>query len=132
MKAIRTLIVDDEDLARRRIRDLLVSRSDSEIVGECANGEQAVRSILEEQPDVVFLDVRMPDMDGFAVLEHVGSDDLPVVVFVTAFDDYAVRAFDVHAVDYLLKPFGRKDVESAVEKALIRQAQKMIGKLSNP
>lgn len=117
MSLIRTLIVDDERLARRRIRGLLELRPEVQVVGECENGEEAVRSIVEDRPDVVFLDVRMPDMDGFTVLEQVGFEELPVVIFVTAFDDYAVRAFDVHAVDYLLKPFEDERFVQAFDRA---------------
>lgn len=102
---IRTLIVDDESLARRRLRRLLETERDVEIVGEAASGGEAVEAIRELRPDLMFLDVQMPEMDGFGVIEAVGVDELPAVVFVTAFDQYAVRAFEVQALDYLLKPF---------------------------
>jgi len=105
MEMIRTLIVDDELLARKRIRNLLRSRTDFEIVGECANGREAVAAIRQRAPDLVFLDVQMPDLDGFGVLRALGAAAWPIVVFVTAYDQYALRAFEVHALDYLLKPF---------------------------
>src|SRR2546427_11025019 len=105
MADIRALIVDDEALARERVRTLLRAETGVEILTECTGGREAVEAIIEHQPDLVFLDVQMPDLDGFQVLEAVGDDPpLPAVVFVTAYDEYALRAFDVHAVDYLLKP----------------------------
>ncbi|HEV8303324.1 MAG TPA: LytTR family DNA-binding domain-containing protein [Gemmatimonadales bacterium] len=106
MADIRALIVDDERLARERVRTLLAASPGVTIVGECTGGREAVDAIVEHAPDLVFLDVQMPDLDGFQVLEAVGGGDdpLPAIVFVTAYDEYALRAFDVHAVDYLLKP----------------------------
>jgi len=105
MADIRALIVDDEALARERIRTLLAAAPGVTVLAECSDGRDAVEAIIEHQPDLVFLDVQMPDLDGFQVLEAVGDDPpLPAVVFVTAYDEYALRAFDVHAVDYLLKP----------------------------
>ncbi len=105
MADIRALIVDDEALARERIRTLLAAAPGVTVLAECSGGRDAVEAIIEHQPDLVFLDVQMPDLDGFQVLEAVGDDPpLPAVVFVTAYDEYALRAFDVHAVDYLLKP----------------------------
>lgn len=101
---MKALIVDDEALARERVRTLLSAEAGVAIVGECSGGREAVESIIEHKPELVFLDVQMPDLDGFQVLEALGEDDLPAIVFVTAYDEYAVRAFDVHAVDYLLKP----------------------------
>ena len=108
MTKIRTLIVDDEPLARRRIRSLLSTEPDIEVVGESGDGTSAVSSILESKPDLVFLDVQMPELDGFGVLEKVCTVHLPLIVFVTAYDRYAVKAFESHAVDYLLKPFKRE------------------------
>ena len=105
MGRIRALVVDDEPLARERLRTLLQGDPDIELVGECEDGLSAVSTILELSPDLVFLDVQMPEMDGFQVLKALNSDSLPAVVFVTAYDEYAIRAFDVHAIDYLLKPF---------------------------
>ena len=103
MADIRALIVDDEALARERVRTLLAEAPGVTLLGECSGGREAVEAIVEERPDLVFLDVQMPDLDGFQVLEGVG-DYLPAIVFVTAYDEYALRAFEVHALDYLLKP----------------------------
>ncbi len=114
---IRTLIVDDEALARRRLRRLLETERDVEIVGEAASGGDAVEAIRELHPDLLFLDVQMPEMDGFGVIEAVGIDQLPAVIFVTAFDQYAVRAFEVQALDYLLKPFDADRLHGAFARA---------------
>jgi two-component system, LytTR family, response regulator len=105
MDAIRTLIVDDERLARRNLRLRLEVVPDFAVIGECATGREAIAAVVEQHPELVFLDIRMPDMDGFAVLEQLDAEILPVVVFVTAFDSFAMEAFRVHALDYLLKPF---------------------------
>jgi len=113
---LRVLIVDDEPLARDRIRELLKNDSEVEIVGECGSGRAAVTAIREHAPDLVFLDVQMPGMDGFAVLKTLARERLPLVIFVTAFDQYAVRAFEFYAADYLLKPFKRKRFEQAVRR----------------
>lgn len=114
---IRTLVVDDESLARERIRDMLASDSSIEIVAECANGEEAIDSIQQYSPDLVFLDVEMPGIDGFAVLEGLPADQMPAVIFVTAYDQYAVRAFEVYALDYLLKPFDQERFDKALKRA---------------
>ena len=114
---IKTLIVDDEALARRRLRRLLEAERDADVVGEAANGRDAISAIHELQPDLLFLDVQMPEMDGFGVLEEVGAEQMPAVIFVTAFDQYAVRAFEVHALDYLLKPFDADRLRGAFERA---------------
>jgi two-component system LytT family response regulator len=114
---VRALIVDDEPLARERMRSLLEGEPDVEVVGEAADGIKAVLAIEEQKPDVVFLDVEIPNMDGFHILESVGSDRIPAIVFVTAHDQYALRAFDVRAVDYILKPFGRERLQKALERA---------------
>jgi two-component system LytT family response regulator len=113
---IRTLIVDDEPVARRRIRRLLKTEEDFSVVGESGDGRGAIEAIRTLQPDLVFLDVQMPEADGFAVLRAVG-DAMPAVVFVTAFDQYALAAFEVHALDYLLKPFNRSRFVDAVARA---------------
>jgi two-component system, LytTR family, response regulator len=113
---IRTLIADDEPLARERLRTLLARHGDVEIIGECANGADAIEAITELHPDLVLLDVEMPRVDGFAVLEALDPDALPAVVFVSAHDQYAVRAFEAHALDYILKPFD----EARVDRALYR------------
>src|SRR5262249_18001000 len=99
---VRALIVDDEPLARERLRGLLADDPEVEVIGECADGPQAVALIQELAPDLVFLDVQMPGQDGFEVVESVGPEKMPVTVFVTAFDQYALKAFEVHALDYLL------------------------------
>src|SRR5262245_31235509 len=101
---IKTLIVDDEALARRTIRELLVNDPEIEIIGECSNGFDAVNSIKKQLPDLLFLDVQMPRLTGFEVLERIEVERIPAIVFVTAFDEYALKAFEVHALDYLLKP----------------------------
>ena len=117
MPKIRTLIVDDEPLARRGIRAQLDEEADIEIISECRNGLEAVAAIEEQSPDLVFLDVQMPELDGFGVLEAVGVDRMPVVIFVTAYDQYALRAFEVHALDYLLKPVDAERFASALQRA---------------
>jgi two-component system LytT family response regulator len=115
---IRTLIVDDEALGRERIRKLLGSYPDIEIVGECSNGREAVEAIHDERPNLVFLDVQMPELDGFGVIESLDQESLPGIIFVTAHDKFALKAFDVHAIDYLLKPFDRDRFEQALTRAL--------------
>jgi two-component system LytT family response regulator len=117
---IRALIVDDEPLARRRIRRMLARHPDVEIVGDCATGREAIAVIRKQPPDLVFLDVQMPEFDGFAVLEAISADAMPLVIFVTAHDQYAVRAFKVHALDYLLKPFDRQRFDEALQHARTR------------
>lgn len=114
---IRALIVDDEPPARRRIRDLLEDEPDVEVVGECRDGAQAIATIEAVRPDLVFLDVQMPEAGGFEVVRALGAERLPAVVFVTAYDQYAVQAFEVHALDYLLKPFDRERFRAAVRRA---------------
>lgn len=116
MEKIRTVIVDDEPLARRGIRAQLNDEKDIEIVSECRNGREAVTVIEEQAPDLVFLDVQMPELDGFGVLEAVGVERMPAVIFVTAYDKYALRAFDVHALDYLLKPFDGERFTKALQR----------------
>jgi two-component system LytT family response regulator len=109
------MIVDDEELARSLLREMLQEHRDIEIVAECANGFEAVKAAAERKPDLMFLDVQMPKLDGFEVLELIGPD--VGVIFVTAYDTYALRAFDVHAVDYLLKPFSKERFEAALALA---------------
>ena len=118
---IRAIIVDDEELSRAVLRELVAPHTDIEIVAECANGFEAVKAVNECLPDLVFLDIQMPKLDGFEVLELIGSDH--VVIFVTAYDQYALRAFEVHAVDYLLKPFGAERFEAALTRARQRMGQ---------
>jgi two-component system LytT family response regulator len=119
---LKAVIVDDEALARGYLREMLGAHPEIEIVAECANGFEAVKAIGETAPDLVFLDVQMPKLDGFEVLELI--DPGPAVVFVTAYDEYAMRAFDAHAVDYLLKPFGADRFERALERARARLGEK--------
>jgi len=114
---VRALIVDDEVLARDRIREMLKGDPDVEIVGECANGKSAVTAIEKHSPDLLFLDVQMPEMDGFHVLQKISPEKMPLVIFVTAYDKYALRAFEVFALDYLLKPFDRERFQKALERA---------------
>lgn len=114
---IRILIVDDEPLARERIRDMLENDPEVEILGECANARDAVAAILKQPPDLLILDVQMPGKDGFTVLEELGPQHTPLVIFVTAYDQYAVRAFEVYALDYLLKPFDQERFEKAMRRA---------------
>jgi two-component system LytT family response regulator len=114
---IRTLIVDDEPLGRERIRTLLAGDPDIEVVEECPDGHRAIAAIKRSKPDLVFLDVQMPEVDGFAVLNAIAGDYTPVIVFVTAYDRYAVQAFEVHALDYLLKSFDRDRFQAALQRA---------------
>jgi two-component system, LytTR family, response regulator len=123
MEPIRTLIVDDEPLARENLRLRLRELPDFEIVGECGNGRDAVAAIDHHRPDLMFVDIRMPDMDGFAVLERIEPERQPVVVFVTAFDRYALEAFRVHALDYLLKPFDQDRFAETLETCRQRVAE---------
>jgi two-component system, LytTR family, response regulator len=114
---IRTLIADDEALARKFIRRMLKDDHDVEILGECSNGKETVAMIRKENPDLVFLDVQMPEMDGFAVLEAIGIESLPEIIFATAYEQYAIRAFELHALDYLLKPFDQTRFKEAIKHA---------------
>jgi two-component system LytT family response regulator len=114
----RTLIVDDEPLARERLRKLLENEPSVEIIGECTNGAEAAAAIQKEEPDLVFLDVQMPELNGFDVIAQLVGGRLPAIVFVTAHDKFALKAFEVHAVDYLLKPFDRERFQVALRRAL--------------
>ena len=115
--AIRTLIVDDMRLARNRLRRHLENDAEIEIVGEAPGGQEAIDSIRQLMPDLVFLDVQMPEIDGFAVLDAVGPATVPAIIFVTAHDQFALRAFEMHALDYLLKPFDEARLRSAIARA---------------
>ncbi len=115
--AIRAVIVDDEAYARKKIREFLRSEEDVEVVGEAGNGSDAIRIIREAKPDLVFLDVQMPKPDGFGVVEALAEGTLPHVVFATAYDQYALRAFEIHALDYLLKPFDRDRFRESLNHA---------------
>ena len=117
MKKIRTLVVDDEPLARARIIHLLQKYDYIQVIGECKNGQEALRKMADYKPDLVFLDIQMPDLNGFDVLAKADKSDLPFIIFVTAYDQYALKAFDVHAVDYLLKPYDDERFSTALEHA---------------
>lgn len=112
---IRAVVVDDEELARQVLREFISAHAEIEIVAECANGFEAVKAASDRKPDLLFLDIQMPKLDGFEVLELIGGG--MAVIFVTAYDSYAIRAFEVHAVDYLLKPFGAARFEAALARA---------------
>jgi two-component system LytT family response regulator len=120
---LRVAIVDDEMPARQILREYLDGDAHVEIVAECANGFEAVKAVAEQRPDLLLLDVQMPKLDGFEVLELVGRDT--AVIFTTAYDEYALRAFDVHAIDYLLKPFSRERLQEALARARARLAKGM-------
>jgi len=124
---IRVLIADDELLARKFIRRLLKQEHEVEIVAECSNGKEAAAMIRQEKPDLVFLDVQMPEMDGFAVLDAVGPNELPEIIFTTAYESYAIRAFELHALDYLLKPFDQVRFKAAMKHARERLHSKPPG-----
>ena len=128
---IRTLIVDDEPLARERIRTLLQEEPDIELIGECDNGATAVETISEKQPDLLFLDVQMPELDGFGVLDQIKDRPMPAVVFVTAHDSFALQAFEVHAIDYLLKPFDRERFKKALDRAVQTIKRRQTDELSH-
>lgn len=117
MTKLRALVVDDEALARQRVRDLLRRATDIEVAGECANGLEAVKAIEELSPDLVFLDIQMPELDGFGVVEALGADRMPPTLFITAYDQHALKAFEVHALDYLLKPFSPQRFHQALDRA---------------
>jgi two-component system, LytTR family, response regulator len=114
--SIQTLIVDDEPLARDRVRQLLQSDQEFQVAGECRNGAEAVEAIRKARPDLIFLDVQMPEVDGFGVIEAIGARNMPAVIFVTAYDKYALRAFDENALDYLLKPYDERRFQRAVQR----------------
>jgi two-component system LytT family response regulator len=127
---IKTIIVDDEPLARRNLRLLLEKDPQIEIVDECGNGFEAVKAIKSLSPDLIFLDIQMPEIDGFDVLERVGAERIHAIIFVTAFDQYALKAFEVHALDYLLKPFDDARFTSALALAKVQIEKREIDKLS--
>ncbi len=122
---ISVLVVDDEPPARRRILSLLATHSDVQVVGECGNGREAIAAINDLGPDLVFLDVQMPEVTGFDVVQALGAGAMPVFVFATAYDEYALKAFEAHALDYLLKPFEQERFDSTLERARahLRRAQ---------
>jgi two-component system LytT family response regulator len=116
-KVLRALIVDDEPLGRRRVRSLLDADPGIEVVGEAGDAAGAVAAIRREEPDIVFLDIELPERDGFSVIDEIGIDDMPFVLFVTAFDEHAVRAFEVEAIDYVVKPFTNERFRAALQRA---------------
>jgi two-component system, LytTR family, response regulator len=126
---IRAAIVDDEPLARRRIRNLLTEAPDVKVIAEFANGKDAIESLEESPPDLLFLDIQMPEIDGFDVLQAIGVGRVPAVIFVTAYDQFALRAFEAHALDYLLKPFDDERFEAALQRARERIRQQQGGDL---
>ena len=126
---IKVLVVDDESLARRGIRDLLESEKDFEIVGEARNGREALSAIQRLAPDLVFLDVRMPLVDGFASLEKIAPENLPEIVFVTAHDEHAIRAFEAGALDYLLKPINEERFHNCLKRIRHRLAERRNGRI---
>lgn len=116
MEAITAVIADDEKIARKRIRDLLAREPGVRVIGECANGADAVQTVQRLQPDLLFLDVQMPISDGFQVVEALPKESRPLIVFVTAYDSFALQAFNVHAFDYLLKPFDRDRFRDTMQR----------------
>ena len=130
-RSITACIVDDEELARRGIRSRLEDCAGLQIVAECASGREAVEAIAEYTPDLVFLDVQMPGLDGFDVIDAVGPEQMPVVIFVTAYDEHALRAFDVHALDYLLKPIDEERLHDAIDRARDRLMQQQNSQLGD-
>lgn len=130
MAKIRTAIVDDEPLARERVRGLLEAQPDIEIVAECRDGDEAVEAVRRHAPDLLFLDVQIPERNGFEVLEALDTERAPVVVFVTAYDQYALRAFEMHALDYLLKPFDDDRFDKALKRAKTQVRQEQADDLS--
>lgn len=125
MRKCKAVIVDDEELARRLLREMLNTHPEVEIVAECGNGMEAVKAVGEHKPDLLFLDVQMPKLTGFDVLELIDRAGV-AIIFVTAFDQYAMKAFDVHAADYLLKPFSQERFEAALERAKSQEGRKAV------
>ena len=115
--AISTIIIDDEPLARERIRAFLSTQPDVTILAEADNGLTALDAIREQRPDLIFLDIQMPEMDGFSLLAELSPAERPIVIFTTAYDEYAIKAFEIHALDYLLKPFSKERLNDALERA---------------
>jgi two-component system LytT family response regulator len=121
---IRVIIVDDEPLARKRIRRFLADEPEISIVAECGMGREAIQTIESSSPDVLFLDIQMPEMGGFEVLQSISPERMPFVIFTTAYDEHALKAFEVHALDYLLKPFNQARFQKALERARMRLANR--------
>jgi two-component system, LytTR family, response regulator len=127
---IRALVVDDQPMARERVLSLLAAEEGIEVVGTAASGREAVDAVRRLTPDLVFLDLQMPELDGFGVVEAIGVDRMPLTIFVTAYDVHAVRAFEVHALDYLLKPFGRGRLQQAVARAREHLERNRVGAIA--
>jgi len=125
MRKWKAMIVDDEELARKLLREMIAQHPEIEIAAECCNGMEAVKAAAEHKPELLFLDIQMPKLTGFDVLELIGGEKM-AVIFVTAYDQYAMKAFDVHAVDYLLKPYSRERFEAALERAKNENAAKHV------
>ena len=125
MKSLRAVVVDDEKLARRGLALRLANIAQVEAIAECANGQEALRVIGTESPDLVFLDIQMPGMDGFDLVCELQADTMPLIIFVTAFDQYAIDAFRIHAVDYLLKPINYEELTAAIDKFKSLKSQLM-------
>jgi two-component system LytT family response regulator len=126
-KRLRAIVVDDEPPGRQKIKEYLKHDQDIELVAECSNGREAVEEIRSKSPDLLFLDIQMPGIDGFGVLEELDGDHLPAVIFVTAYDQYALQAFEVHALDYLLKPFDKERFQGALQRAKSHIEQQKLG-----
>ena len=124
---LRALIVDDEELARRGLEIRLEKYADIEICGQSRNGREALEAVREQSPDLMFLDIQMPGMDGFEVLRHLSGSDMPAIIFVTAYDEFALRAFDAHALDYILKPINDERLAEAIERAPLPEPQRSRG-----
>ena len=124
-KKLKAIIVDDEELARQGLSMRIEQYEDLEIVAECRNGKEAIAAIIEHEPDVVFLDIQMPGMTGFEVINEVQGDVMPMIIFVTAYDAFAVAAFKVHAIDYLLKPVEVEGLARAIDRAKQQKEQKV-------
>jgi len=125
MRKWKAVIVDDEELARKLLREMVAQHPEIEIAAECGNGMDAVKAAAEHRPDLLFLDIQMPKLTGFDVLELIDREKM-AVIFVTAYDQYAIKAFDVHAVDYLLKPYSRERFEAALERAKSQNTEKNV------
>ncbi len=125
-KRLKTIIVDDEPLALQLLRSKLNKQENIEIIAECKNGREAIKAIHDYSPDLVFLDIQMPGIDGFGVIEKLQADILPLIIFATAYEQYALEAFDVHAVDYILKPIDEEHVQRAVSRAVERFEKKSV------
>lgn len=127
---IRAIIADDELLARKALKAMLRDDPEMEVVAECHNGMEAVTAIRQQSPDIVFLDIQMPEMDGFQVIEEIGAGRMPITVFVTAYDKHALRAFEAHALDYLLKPFDHDRFNTALQRAKTFVRQQKLGEIN--